>query len=115
MKQSLGIFLITLTFFGAISQAGISVRCPSTAGKLPFKNVRLYDGNPKQNLDIQPYNEEDPFPHRWLVKGTEPWYACEYGSRSRRLISKKIEVDIDLCRSAESVKGSGKFDSIRCE
>ena len=97
-----------------LASASQLLKCPTTKNKLAFSTLSVFDGNPKENVDLAPDNANSPPPHTWTLTNVSPWLVCNYGPKYQQLFKKKIIGKFKECMTIESLAGSGKFDSIRC-
>lgn len=98
-----------------LASASQLLKCPATKNKLTFTKLSVFDGNPKENIDLAPDNANSSFPHIWTLRSVSPWLVCSYGPKYQQLFTKKITGKLKKCMTVESLAGSGKFDSLKCD
>ena len=105
--------VVSIFGFSNAVHAAKTWKCAPVTGKENFVGLDIYDDHPKKEILLKPDNGDDPYPHRWTLTGTDPWYACRYGKENKIQFMKRLG-KVATCEMKESTDKSAIFDQIQC-
>lgn len=105
--------------------------------EIEFKNLEMFDQDPKKKMSLKPDNGDTPPPHTWTIKAPEekkedgtpawqqttgekpkaiiPWLVCYYGKNSKQLFVKRFAKIPSTCTTQASKTNPKVFNTVVCK